>query len=660
MQTLMKGGLAALGFSLFGASAASAADIDLAKAFGAREIRQASLSPDGKSIALVQPLAEGQAYGLFIAKVDTPEGGLKPALSSSGNPDRLDRCGWVSNTRLICDVRYVTFAAGQRLSFTRVVAVNADGSKLQLLSAQTSPTAYTLGQNGGSVIDWLADDQNGAVLMTRAFAEEYSTGTLISNSKTGLGIERVETETLKRSLVEQPKADAAGFISDQHGEVRIFAQRGRNGAGYIRGRTAFLYRAEARGPWQPLSTYDEEADTGFRPVTVDKALNAAYGFENIEGRQAVVRISLDGALKREVIYRRDDVDVDELIRIGRQRRVVGVGYATDKRQAVFFDPALKSLAASLSRALPGQPQVRFVDASLDESRLLLWAGNDVDSGKYYLYDKASRQLRPLVEARPDLSSVKLAPVKPVNYKAGDGTMVPGYLTLPLGGGKNLPAIVMPHGGPGSRDEWGFDWLAQYFAARGYAVLQPNFRGSSGYGDEWFQENGFRSWKVAMGDVNDAAHWLVDQQIAAPGKLAIVGWSYGGYAALQTQVVDPDLFRAVVAIAPVTDLDALREEFRDFVSFNLVDRFIGRGPHITEGSPARNVEKIKAPVLMFHGEADDNVGVAESRLMLSRLKGAGKSADLIVFPGLDHQLDDAKARGDMLARTDAFLRKELGL
>lgn len=219
---------------------------------------------------------------------------------------------------------------------------------------------------------------------------------------------------------------------------------------------------------------------------------------------------------------------------------------------------------------------------------------------------------------------------------------------------------MPHGGPSARDEWGFDWLSQYFAARGFAVLQPNFRGSAGYGSAWFQKNGFQSWKTAIGDVNAAGRWLETQGIAAPGKLAIVGWSYGGYAALQSAVLDPDLFKAIVAVAPVTDLDRLREESRDRSNFRLVSKFIGQGPHVREGSPAQNVAAFKAPVLLFHGDRDDNVGVGESQLMAERLKDAGKRVEYIEFKGLDHYLDDAAARTRLLSTTDAFLRRNLGL
>jgi dipeptidyl aminopeptidase/acylaminoacyl peptidase len=640
---------------------AGAVENAAAKAFGAREaVLQASLSPDGQSIALVRPLAESQATALFVARldgVDTP----KPVLGSSGRADRLRRCDWVSNTRLICAIAMVVNEDARRVHYSRLVAVNADGTKAQELSARSRGTAVGYRQDGGEIVDWLSGDTGGAVLMTRAYTPELSTGTLLANQKQGLGVERVDSNTLARTPLEPARGDAVLYISDQYGAVRIYAQQPKTNAGYATARLNYFYRQAPGGAWLPLGTSDDDAHTGFRPVAVDRDLNVAYGFEWVDGRQALSRLSLDGSMKREVLVAHDQVDVDGLIRIGRQNRVVGASFATDRRQTVFFDPALKALAASLSKALPGQPAITFVDASADEKRLLLWAGSDVDPGRYYLYDRTTRQLSEVMADRPDLAGYKLAPVKAITYKAADGTLVPAYLTLPPGGeGKALPAIVLPHGGPEARDEWGFDWLSQYFAQRGFAVLQPNFRGSSGYGQAWFETNGFQSWRTAIGDVNDAGRWLQAQGIAAPGKLAIVGWSYGGYAALQSSALDPDLFKAVVAVAPVTDLETLREEFRDYTNFKLVDAFIGHGGHVREGSPAQNAGAIKAPVLMFHGDLDDNVGVGESRLMLSRLKAVGKTAELVVFPGLDHQLDDSQARARLLDKADAFLREALGL
>lgn len=643
------------------ASAAELSAAQAAKAFGAREaVQHASLSPDGKWVAVIQPLPQGQASGLFVAPL-SGEGSFRPVITTSGDPERLMRCDWVSNTRLICDVLAYRMAEGERLGFTRLVAVEAASGEAKIISARPSVRTFAYAQDGGDVVDWLAGDSDGAVLMTRDFADEYTTGTLMANRREGLAVERVDTGSLRRTVVEQPRPDAAFYISDQHGAVRIYAQRPRNSDGYLRSQLQYYYRTRPGGPWAQFSVYDSDTRAGFRPVAIDRELNAAYGFELIDGRQAVVRVAMDGSMKREVILARPDVDVDELIRIGRQRRVVGVGYATHHREAVFFDPAIRNLTASLTRALPGQPQVRVVDASQDEARLLIWAGSDVHPGTYYLYDKATRQLGPIIGERPDLAGVTLATMKAVTYRAADGAAVPAYLTLPPGSdGRNLPAIVMPHGGPSSRDEWGFDWLAQFFAARGYAVLQPNFRGSSGYGQEWFQNNGFQSWRAAIGDVNDAGRWLAAEGIAAPGKLAVVGWSYGGYAALQAQVLDPDLYKAAVAIAPVADLELLREQHRTFVNFRLVDAFIGRGAHVTEGSPAQNAARIKAPVLMFHGDRDVNVDLRQAQLMEAKLKEAGKRVDLIVFPGLDHGLNDSTARARMLERADSFVRESLGL
>jgi dipeptidyl aminopeptidase/acylaminoacyl peptidase len=338
-----------------------------------------------------------------------------------------------------------------------------------------------------------------------------------------------------------------------------------------------------------------------------------------------------------------------------------VSYATDRRQIEFFDPELRKLQAALAKALPNAPLIEFVDASADENKLLLWAGGDSNPGTYYLYTKAPRALEEVMPVRAQLAGMKLASVKPVEFPAADGTLIPSYLTLPPGSdGKNLPAIVMPHGGPGARDEWIFDWLPQFFAMRGYAVLQPNYRGSTGYGDGWFQKNGFQSWRTAIGDVNDGGRWLQREGIAAPGKLAIVGWSYGGYAALQSSVLDPDLFKAIVAVAPVTDLETLRGESRNYVNFAFVDRFIGTGPHVREGSPARNAGKIKAPVLLFHGDHDENVGIAESRMMERSIKDAGGKVEFVEFKGLDHQLDSESARKTLLSKSDAFLRTTLGI
>jgi dipeptidyl aminopeptidase/acylaminoacyl peptidase len=631
--------------------------------FGAREeVQQISLSPDGQRIAVIAPVPGGAASTVLVGRTDG--GSLRPVLRTSGSPDKLRYCVWPTATRIICGIDIAQNLGDGLVGFSRLVSLNADGSDLKQLSARASSRALGVSQSGGSLIDWQGDPSGGSVLMTRIHVPEETVGTLLAKTKSGLGVDRIDAGSHRRQVVEPPAATAVEYITDGQGTVRIRGLRPFTGTDRRVDAVTYQYRLPGERDWRELGKMAVRPSggyAGFNPYAVDPDLNVAYGFDDQNGRKALFKTSLDGSLKRELVFAHPEVDVDDLVRIGRRNRVVGVGFATDKRRTEFFDPELKALRNSLAKALPDRSLISFVDASADESRLLLWAGSDRDPGRYYLYHKAKRELNELVHTRPQLNGLALATVKPVSFPAADGANIPGYLTLPAGrDARGLPAIVLPHGGPGARDEWGFDWLAQYFAARGFAVLQPNFRGSTGYGDAWFQKNGFQSWRTAIGDVNEGGRWLVKQGIADPAKLGIVGWSYGGYAALQSAALDPALFKAIVAIAPVTDLAALREEFRNFSNYPQVDRFIGQGPHLRDGSPARNAAGIRAPVLLFHGDRDQNVGVAESRLMRDRLREAGKSVEYVEFPGLDHQLDDQAARTRMLAKADEFLRTSLKL
>ncbi|WP_233281577.1 alpha/beta hydrolase family protein [Sphingomonas changnyeongensis] len=336
--------------------------------------------------------------------------------------------------------------------------------------------------------------------------------------------------------------------------------------------------------------------------------------------------------------------------------MVGVTYTTDVTAAQYFDAGLSRLRDSLSHALPGEPAIGFAGASDDEQRLLVTASSDVDPGTLFLLDRGAKKLQPLLRLYPGLADKKLANVRHVFVTAGDGTRVPAYLTLPVGStGKGLPALVMPHGGPSARDEWGFDWLAQYFVHQGFAVLQPNYRGSAGYGDAWLRENGFKSWRTAIGDVVDSGRWLVAEGIADPDRLAIFGWSYGGYAALQSGVVAPGLFKAIVAVAPVTDFATLKAQYARSTAARLARFEIGSGPHVDQGSPYRNAGAITVPVQLFHGTLDQNVDVVQSRMMADALKDKGRPAELHLYPGLAHALADGAVRADMLTRSEAFIR-----
>jgi dipeptidyl aminopeptidase/acylaminoacyl peptidase len=637
---------------------------DAAAAFGARtDIASLRLSPDGSSVAFVTPI-QGQGSVVYTQAL-APGAKAKVAFYADGKPYRLRGCNWIANDRLVCAV-YGLVADHKNnniagpLPITRLMAVNADGTQPQLLSVRQSQYTSGLALQDTDVIDWLPD-QDGSVLMSRTYLPNGHPETRTAKEESGLGVDLVDTRTLAVKHVIAPRQDAVEYVSDGRGTVRIVAERNMQPGGRDSGVLTYLYRTPGSLDWQKLSTYNQTDHSGFRPVAVDHDLNIVYGWKKLDGRIALYSMSLDGSLHEQVVYSRPDVDLDSLLRIGRRNRVVGVSYVTNLPATEIFSDDIKQMLAAVHGALP-QKRLSVVDSSADESKLVFFADSDTDPGAYYMLDNQSHSLRKFLGTRAALAGVALASVKPVSYPAADGVMIPGYLTLPPGvdNPHGLPAIVMPHGGPSARDDGGFDWLAQFYAARGYVVLQPNFRGSTGYGDTWYLQNGFKSWETAIGDIVAAGHWLVSQGIADPAKLGIVGWSYGGYAALQSVMVDPGVFKAIIAIAPVTDLAAVKSERGFWSDYFLVGDFVGSGQSMRDGSPITHADKFKQPVLLFHGTADRNVSVEESRSMAAALKAAGAKCDLVTFEDRDHQLDDSAVRADMLRQSDAFLRRSFGM
>ncbi|MBX3593504.1 alpha/beta fold hydrolase [Sphingomonas sp.] len=626
----------------------STARFDAAAAFGAREsVEQASLSPDGSKLAYVGP-SGGQGSAIFVVKLGD-NAAAKPILRSNGQPDRIDGCRWTSDTRLLCTVYGVSRFDTDIVYSSRTIAVDADGSNLKILQQRRGAgRAVETVLGDGSVVDYNAGEP-GHVLMIRSQVQEAQAGSMLAQ-KGGTTLDDVDTMTMRAKIVEQPRRDVSEYITDGRGNVRIQGRTAYDGDGFMTGVVRYFYRKKDDRNWLPMSSVDDQA-AQFNPYGVDPERDVAYGFKKLDGRMAAYSYALDGSGAETLLYADPNFDVGGFIYVGRSNRIIGV-MSEGGRQ--YFDPALKKLMTSLGQALKGGI-ISIVDSSEDLKRMLIWAGSDTDPGRYFLFDRTAGTLNELMLTRPQLEKVPLAPMKSISYRAGDGTMVPGYLTLPPGSaGKNIPAIVLPHGGPEARDHWGFDWLVQFFANQGFAVLQPNFRGSTGYGDAWFKRNGFQDWKIAIGDVTDAGRYLVREGIADPSKLSIFGWSYGGYAALQSAVVDPTLFKRVVAVAPLTDMERWKKERTGWSDYPLVVKRVGSGPHVIEGSPAQQAARIQVPVLMFHGDLDRNVSVDQSKFMDSRLKAAGKASELVIYPGLDHYLEDSEARAQMLRRSAAFL------
>lgn len=630
--------------------------------FGQRpEVQQISLSPDGKKVAI---LSGGKFTETTVYWSEIDNGKLQRVLGADGQPNQLRWCDFVSNDRLICQYDALIESGNDLVGFSRLISTALDGQDMVSLGESTSARDTSIRQSAGSIIGWMSS-VDGKVLFAQEYIPEAISSSRLGRKREGLGAVILDTSTNKTEILVSPDEDVSRYIAEGS-NIRIKAIRDEEyRTGQLTGEMVYYYRKRGEDKWEWLSSIGidtEKGVPGFVPIAIDSVSDRAFGYAKIDGKDALFAVSLDGNYTVELLYAHPEVDVDSTVRFGQDGRVVGVRYITDKTRISYFDPDLEKLAQQLSNAIPDLPIIEFVDASNDENTLLIMASSDSDPGRYYIFLKNQKELREIALKRPILEQVALSKVLPMEYTSRDGVNIPGYLTLPPGmtreNAKNLPAVVMPHGGPASRDVWGFDWLAQYFAHLGYAVLQPNFRGSSGYGDDWFQQNGFKSWRTAINDVNDGARWLKQSGIADGSHMAIVGWSYGGYAALQSDVAEDSLFRAAVAIAPLTDMADWVEESRGFTNFSIMQRYVGEGAHLKEGSPLQNVEAIDIPVLLIHGDQDANVSHRQSERLESAMKKAGRDVTYVEYEGLDHQLPSSAARANMLYTISKFLEEKM--
>jgi dipeptidyl aminopeptidase/acylaminoacyl peptidase len=624
--------------------------------FGSRESATGiHLSPSGTFVSYIAPTAAGGAVA-FVANVQTGES--KPFLNSGKGNEKLRWCAFVTDQRLVCRYTAIVDDAGLLLGFQRLIAINSDGSGMKELGQPSSFYDAKVRQYDGEIIDWLPG-RGGSVLMAREYVpEEGKLGTRLVRSKSGIAVDRVDTLTLKATPVEGAKHDVESYMSDGLGKVRLMGMAGVVNDDMLTGKSKYYYRTTSSNDWKSLTDYVDDKD--FEPLAVDATSNSLYALKPLNGRKALYRIKLEDGLSTELVASNSKVDIDDIIRSANGQRVIGYTFVVDKRDAEYFDPEYKALASALGRAIPNLPLIEFQGASTDGNKILVFAGSDNDPGRYFVFNKAVKSLAEILLVRPELENRKLANVRAVSVAAPDGVTIPAYLTTPPGKeAKNLPAVVLPHGGPSSRDEWGFDWIAQYLAAKGYAVLQPQYRGSAGFGDSWLMKNGFKSWRTSIGDITASAHWLASQGIADPKRLAVVGWSYGGYAALQSAVTEPSLFKAVAAVAPVTDPQMLKQEASGYVNADVVADFVGSGPELVQGSPLRHASEIKVPVLLAHGDLDQNVGVAESDKMAAALAAAGTKVSFLRYKGLDHQLDDSAARTELLTEIGKLLDMSIG-
>lgn len=380
---------------------------------------------------------------------------------------------------------------------------------------------------------------------------------------------------------------------------------------------------------------------------------------NTDNGQVYTEVSLAGGAPKDVP---DSGSIARIITNPAQGWI-GLVREGDLPRIELLDPVTNAKAQDVRHAFPGL-HMRLVSWSRDFSRFIAYTDGDGDAGTYWLAESGSVQS--LGSAYPGVGAADVGPVKMVAWKAADGLDLHGVLTLPPGRPPHgLPLVVLPHGGPEARDYPDFDWLAQAFAARGYAVFQPNFRGSDGYGSE-FRDAGFKQWGRKMQtDISDGVADLAKQGLVDPKRACIVGASYGGYASLAGVTVQQGLYRCAVADAPVADLS-------DFLAYageragyytgatRYWNAYMGstseRDPSLRAISPVQLADRADAPILLIHGKDDTVVPISQSQAMLAALKAAGKPAQMVTMPDEDHWLSREQTRISMLTAAVAFVEK----
>jgi dipeptidyl aminopeptidase/acylaminoacyl peptidase len=335
----------------------------------------------------------------------------------------------------------------------------------------------------------------------------------------------------------------------------------------------------------------------------------------------------------------------------------------------YFDAGLNKLQQKFEAMFADSTVVRMIAWSADRKRIVVATSGPRNPGAYFMYDAARDAVSTIGRRHPNLPQRELGETFVIKYPARDGAKIPGYLTMPPGKGeKNLPLVVLPHGGPETRDYAMFDPWVQMLANRGYAVLQPNFRGSGGYGKR-FAEAGHRQWgRLMQDDITDAVKALVKDGTADPNRVCIVGASYGGYAALAGGAFTPELYKCVVSISGISDVLKMmeNEDYRaqgDSYAFDYWRRWVGDPVADAEQmkliSPINHAAKFKAPVLLIHGSDDDVVLASQSMSMKGALRKAGKQADLMLIDGEGHTPIQQFTKLYILTEVERFVTTHLG-
>ncbi len=616
------------------------------------------LSPQGNYLAVSG--RSGASYSLAIIK--WPEKKLISGLQFTGD-SAVGGVYWTSNDRVLIAMASQESSNDDPLPTGELFAMNVDGSGKQYLygyqgaSNSLRPGAKTGEIGAASVVKTLPRDPQRALVTVDTNIESRSGQYFLTPRFTPLYALNVLSGT-KTLIARAPLQIPRTYLADDAAKTLIVT--GGDGQSYED--KTFWRRGGA--DWQRLP-FD---DKGVEPIYMTADGNRAYfKREEPSGRECLLewqppQAATVASAPKELICKPSAF----LGRVYFSREERPFAYARGENPAGFIDPAAaeSTALASLQAQFAGQIVTR-IGTSLDHNRQLYFVRSDRNSGEYYLYDADTRNASFLDAAQAWLEPERMATVKSFSYKARDGLEIDAFLTMPQGRApKNLPLVVMPHGGPiGVADRWGFDSDAQFLASRGYAVLQMNYRGSGGQGDA-FEKKGFGEWggKI-IDDITDGARWAVSSGVADPKRMCIFGASYGGYAALMSAVREPDLYRCAIGFAGVYDLNLLvadsdvtknaagRQFWRDSIAATPEAR--------ARQSPINQLDRLKAAVMIIHGERDVRAPFTQAKALRKALEARDRPYVWLVNSEGGHGFFDEKSRTDLYEKLASFLETQIG-
>jgi dipeptidyl aminopeptidase/acylaminoacyl peptidase len=626
-----------------------AADIPVADFFKRAEYQSVALSPDGTKLAAISPL---KGRGNLVV-VDL-EKRTRNVITSFETRD-VANFTWINNERLFFRVADSQDASGV-FNYKGSYAINWDGSEVRDLTRLVPVSRQSTAAYSNVVPLARTNDQTGDIYFAARERRRDASDVYRYNTKTG---------KLELLTFDSPSRTQRWILDWNYVPRVTFAED--------KGLGSVWYRDAAPDSKWVLLHEGRIGTESLTPLAFDFDNKTLFVSTNI-GRDKMAIYKYDPVAKKlgELMFEDPVVDIEGGLVFSRgQKRLLGIRYNAGMPVVKWLDPEMDGYQKAIDKALPGTRNALLRED--DARRMLVVSGSDTDPGRHYLFDLEKKSLEALPPTRPWLKPELMAERKFITYKARDGMTIPAYLTLPRGSdGKNLPLVVNIHGGPWTRAyqwiEWGRWPEAQFFASRGYAVLEPEPRGSTGWGRKHF-ESSFKQLGLAMqDDITDGALHLVKEGIVDKARICLHGGSYGGYATLQGLVREPDMFRCGTPFVAVTDLGlwqtvqwsdtAQQTDFFETDYIRMVGDSKADAALFDKSSPARNADRIKAPVLLVMGEADVRVPLIHGETMRDALKKAGKNVEFVTYEDEGHGFNKQDNVVDFYTRIEKFLATHL--